>query len=70
MIVSPSPPCRRCGSYMVFPRERDGLKYKVCKNCGKIKYQKSFLRRMICKFLKERKVIVEKLYQLLPMKKV
>jgi DNA-directed RNA polymerase subunit M/transcription elongation factor TFIIS len=32
-LVSPTPACPKCGSYMFMYREREGHKYRLCRNC-------------------------------------
>ena len=33
-LVSPTPQCPKCGSYMFMYREKDGRKFRHCKICG------------------------------------
>jgi len=39
-IRSINPQCK-CGSYMVFPKERNGRMVRKCKVCGRFRYEQS-----------------------------
>lgn len=51
-ILSPNPICPKCGSYMFMPRRIKGFRCHKCRNCGKIKYEKSFFERLKLKWFK------------------
>lgn len=46
-LVSSTPQCRKCKSYLVFPRMKDGVWFHKCKECGKITYDKFNLKTIL-----------------------
>jgi DNA-directed RNA polymerase subunit M/transcription elongation factor TFIIS len=49
-VISPTPPCPKCKSYLYMIRLIDGVYYRKCRNCGykkrqdKIDFKKAVLR--------------------------
>ncbi len=33
-LITPNPPCPKCGSFMYFPREKGIVHFRLCKFCG------------------------------------
>ena len=33
-LIPSNPSCPKCGSYMFMPREKDGVYFRLCKDCG------------------------------------
>ena len=59
-IMSPNPICPKCKSFMFMPRRINGFRCYKCRDCGKIKYEQSFLERFKCKFLNGQKATAVK----------
>lgn len=59
-IRSATSPCPKCGSYMFMMRRMGDFYAKKCKNCGYVKYEKSFWERLKWKFLKGQKATLVK----------
>jgi ribosomal protein S27AE len=48
-LISPTPACPKCGSFMFFPTTIKSWRCERCKNCGFIKYQDSLFKRIVQK---------------------
>ena len=57
-IVSPSPQCPKCKSYMYMPREKDGKQFRHCRDCGHNSNRLDFMFRL--RFWKWLKVMMAK----------
>lgn len=41
-LITPNPPCPKCGSFMYMPREKGTVHFDLCRSCGFMGLKKDF----------------------------